>query len=126
MTVPVKGRGPQVAGAAGLFVALSTVAVLLRCYCRVIIVKQFGLDDWLTFISWVCSLYLLFPPYTHTHTQGATLDAYTFICLQVLFVFYCTFSIAGTHHGTGQHAYDLPPNELPIGLKVSFPSSPSD
>ncbi|EAA33496.1 hypothetical protein GE21DRAFT_5286 [Neurospora crassa] len=87
MTVPVKGRGPQVAGAAGLFVALSTVAVLLRCYCRVIIVKQFGLDDWLTFISWF------------------------------FFVFYCTFSIAGTHHGTGQHAVDLPPNELPIGLK---------
>lgn len=109
MTVPVAGRGPAVAGVAGFFVALATITVVLRCYCRVIVVKQFGLDDWFTLISWV------WLPYFSLH---GPLDANE--CLQILFVFYCTFSIAGTHHGTGQHVTDLPPAEVPIGLKVSL------
>ncbi|PMD23437.1 hypothetical protein NA56DRAFT_701730 [Hyaloscypha hepaticicola] len=87
MTVPVAGRGPQVAGVAGLFLALSTIAIVLRCYCRAVVVKSFGIDDWSALIAWI------------------------------LFVFFCTFAIAGVHHGTGQHSYNLPPAEIPVGLK---------
>lgn len=88
MTVPVAGRGPQVLGVAGLFVALTTIAICLRCYCRALVVKSFGLDDWCALAAWV------------------------------LFVFFCTFAISGVHHGTGQHAVDIiPASEIPIGIK---------
>jgi hypothetical protein len=30
--------------------------------------------------------------------------------------------MTGVHHGTGQHASVIPPNELPQGLKVSLTS----
>ena len=49
-------RGPKVAGVAWAFGTLSTVAILLRIYCRVFIVKCFGLDDWTAIIAQVCQL----------------------------------------------------------------------
>jgi len=76
-----------VAGVVGFFVALSTITILLRSYCRVIVVKKFGLDDWSAVVSWI------------------------------LFIFYCTFALSACHHGTGQHAWELPPVEIPVGLK---------
>lgn len=87
MTVPVAGRGPQVLGVAGLFLALSSLTVILRCYCRAFVVKSFGLDDWFAVIAWL------------------------------LYVFFCSFAMTGVHHGTGQHAITLPPAEIPVGLK---------
>ncbi|PVH82384.1 hypothetical protein DL98DRAFT_388808, partial [Cadophora sp. DSE1049] len=85
--VPIAGRGPQVLGVAGLFLSLSTIAIALRCYCRALVVKSFGLDDWSALLAWIC------------------------------FVFFCAFAISGVHHGTGQHATNLPPTEIPVGLK---------
>jgi hypothetical protein len=38
---------------------------------------------------------------------------------QVLFVLHASFAITGIHHGTGQHAWNIQPTEIPIGLKVS-------
>lgn len=38
---------PEAAGAAGLFLALTWIFVLLRCYCRIAIVRRFGLEDYL-------------------------------------------------------------------------------
>ena len=51
--MPIAGRGPQVSGVAGLFLALSTLSIILRCYCRALVVKSFGLDDWFAVIAWV-------------------------------------------------------------------------
>jgi hypothetical protein len=48
-----ENRGPQVAGVAGFFVALTTIFVGLRCYCRISIVKNFGLDDYLSLLAQV-------------------------------------------------------------------------
>ena len=48
-----ENRGPQVAGVAGFFVALTTIVVCLRCYCRIAIVKNFGLDDYLSVLAQV-------------------------------------------------------------------------
>ncbi|KAG0647006.1 hypothetical protein D0Z07_6147 [Hyphodiscus hymeniophilus] len=87
MTVPIAERGPQVLAVGGFFLALSTISIALRCYCRAFVVKSFGLDDILAVIAWV------------------------------FFVFFCTFAITGVYHGTGQHATTLPPAEIPIGLK---------
>jgi hypothetical protein len=53
MTVTPADRGPQVSAVAGLFLALSTIAIILRCYCRAVIVKAFGADDWFAVIAWV-------------------------------------------------------------------------
>jgi hypothetical protein len=48
-----ENRGPQVAGVAGFFLGFAWIAVALRCYCRALVVKSFGLDDWLCFLSMV-------------------------------------------------------------------------
>lgn len=85
--MPAENRGPQVSGVAGGFLALSTLAIVLRCYCRAFVVKSFGLDDWSAVAAWV------------------------------FFVFFCAFAITGVFHGTGQHADVLPPTEIPVGLK---------
>jgi hypothetical protein len=57
MTVTVGGRGPELLGTLGLFLALSTTAIILRCYCRIFIVKSFGLDDWSAAAAWVHYLF---------------------------------------------------------------------
>lgn len=51
------GRGYQVVGVTYLFLVLSTISVLLRCYVRLFLVKRFGVDDYFALLAWV-SLYL--------------------------------------------------------------------
>ena len=46
-------RGPQVAAVAILFLTLSWVAVSLRVYVRTMLMKSFGMDDWLAVASLV-------------------------------------------------------------------------
>lgn len=48
-----ENRGPQVMGIASSFLALTTIAIALRCYCRALVAKCFGLDDWLAVAAWV-------------------------------------------------------------------------
>lgn len=91
MTIPVAGRGPELLGTVGLFVALSTLTIALRVYCRIVLVKNFGMDDWFAVLAWI------------------------------LFILYATFATLGAHHGTGQHVVDIiaaDPEILPVGLKV--------
>ncbi|KAH6716976.1 hypothetical protein DL95DRAFT_394894 [Leptodontidium sp. 2 PMI_412] len=80
-------RGPEVAGVAGFFLALTTIAIALRCYCRAFVVKSFGWDDNVAIIAYV------------------------------LFVIFAGFAITGVQYGTGQHASAIPPGDIPIGLK---------
>jgi hypothetical protein len=51
-----ENRGPQVSRVAGGFLALSTITIVLRCYCRAFVVKNFGLDDWSAIAAWVSLL----------------------------------------------------------------------
>lgn len=91
MTIPVGGRGPELLGTIGLFIFLTTLTIALRVYCRVVLVKNFGWDDWFALLAYV------------------------------LFILFCTFAILGAHHGTGQHVEDImaaDPEILPMGLKV--------
>lgn len=75
-------------GVYSLFVALTTIAIALRVYTRTIIVKKFGVDDYLAAASWA------------------------------IFILFATFALIGVHHGTGQHAQNIqPPTEIPIGIK---------
>jgi hypothetical protein len=46
-------RSGEFTGVLGFFIALCTLLVLLRCYCKVIIVKNFAADDWFSLITLV-------------------------------------------------------------------------
>ena len=59
MAIKPAGRGPELCGVVGFFLALSTVAILLRAYCRAFLVKNFGLDDWFAVLAYVFVLDLL-------------------------------------------------------------------
>ncbi len=48
-----ENRAPEVTGVAALFLILSTLTILARSYCRIFVVKGFGLDDWAAVIAWV-------------------------------------------------------------------------
>ena len=42
-----ENRGPQLLGVNLLFLILAVIATTLRCYVRLVMVRAFGLDDWL-------------------------------------------------------------------------------
>ncbi|KAI5370002.1 hypothetical protein Slin15195_G008800 [Septoria linicola] len=82
------GRGPQVMGVFLLFLTLTTIATGLRVYCRAVVIKLFGWDDWLALVAWI------------------------------LFVCHAFCAIVGVYHGTGQHAWLIePPSDIVLGLK---------
>jgi hypothetical protein len=52
-------RGPQLAAVAILFLTLAWIFVSLRCYVRTVMMKSFGMDDWLavaSLVSWASSV----------------------------------------------------------------------
>ena len=53
MAIKPAGRGPELIAVYSFFIGLTTIAVALRTYCRVYLVKNFALDDWLCIIGWV-------------------------------------------------------------------------
>ncbi|KAF7531085.1 hypothetical protein G7054_g9218 [Neopestalotiopsis clavispora] len=70
-------RGPQIAAITYVFLILSTIATLLRVYCRGRVIKAFAMDDWLAVVA------------------------------QIFFIVFCAYEIAGYVYGTGQHVADL-------------------
>ena len=48
-----ENKGPQVEGVAIAFLTISWIAVALRLYCRLFVVKSFGIDDYLAAFSQV-------------------------------------------------------------------------
>ncbi|RAL62929.1 hypothetical protein DID88_004770 [Monilinia fructigena] len=80
-------RGSQIQGVVILFVVLTTVSVSLRSYCRAFVTKSFGWDDISIVLSWV------------------------------FFMFFSAFALMSVTYGSGRHIWDLPPENVPIGLK---------
>lgn len=56
-------RGPQVAAVTYVFLIMSTIATVLRVYCRGRVIKAFAMDDWLAVAAQVGSEV---PPGDHT------------------------------------------------------------
>lgn len=52
MAIAPAGRGYEVLGVFGLFLALTTLTVGLRAYCPVRNQKAFGWDDWFAQLYW--------------------------------------------------------------------------
>ncbi|KAG6004491.1 hypothetical protein E4U54_000531 [Claviceps lovelessii] len=71
------GRGPELLSVNILFCIVAGVTVLARCYTRAVLVKAFGLDDWMMILA------------------------------TIFFFAYATSSNLGVRHGTGQHMKDL-------------------
>ncbi|TVY40375.1 Satratoxin biosynthesis SC1 cluster protein [Lachnellula occidentalis] len=80
-------RAPVVITILGTFLTLSTIAIILRIYCRLVVVKSIGLDDYFILFSWVG------------------------------YVFFVAFGIASAYHGSGVHTTHLDPANVPIGVE---------
>ncbi|KAI1440623.1 hypothetical protein F5Y02DRAFT_342392 [Annulohypoxylon stygium] len=73
----VENRGPELMRVCIALLTTTVIAIFLRCYTRLGIVKAFGADDW------------------------------TMMAATVSFILFCTCAITGIHYGTGRHFADL-------------------
>jgi len=81
-------RSQEFIGVLGFFITICTVLVLLRCYTKVFIVKNFAADDWFSILTLVS------------------------------FLVFCTLARLGISNGTGKRRYLIPDEKLPNGMKV--------
>ncbi|KAI1086895.1 hypothetical protein F5B19DRAFT_101983 [Rostrohypoxylon terebratum] len=72
-----ENRGPELMRVCIALLTTTVIAIFLRCYTRLGIVKAFGADDW------------------------------TMMAATVSFILFCTCAITGIHYGTGRHFTDL-------------------
>ena len=101
-------RGPQIAANAWAFVVLSSIATILRIYCRGFVIKSFGLDDWLAVVAQVCV------PLFFTKVRLLIIQ-----CLKILFLVFCSYEITGVKYGTGHHFADIPTEDFSKAMQVS-------
>ncbi|KAL2291817.1 hypothetical protein FJTKL_11999 [Diaporthe vaccinii] len=79
-------RGPEMAAIALVMTSLSVIAVALRCYTMIAILKRFLVEDWLAVLT--CLLQCAF----------------------------CAFVILGVSHGLGAHVEHVPEDQRPKAL----------
>ncbi|KAH8671503.1 hypothetical protein BX600DRAFT_537877 [Xylariales sp. PMI_506] len=75
-------RGPQLLAVCSALLAITVISIGLRLYSRLVIIKAFGVDDWLMSV--------------------ATLS----------FILYVSSAITGVHYGTGQHTSNLSADQI--------------
>jgi hypothetical protein len=81
-------RSGEFTGVLGFFIAICTILVLLRCYCKLVIVKNFAADDYFSVLTLVS------------------------------FLVFCTLALLGIQNGTGKRRYLIPDEKYPDGMKV--------
>lgn len=47
-------RSGEFVGVLGFFIAICTLLVSLRCYCKLVLVKNFAADDYFSVLTLVC------------------------------------------------------------------------
>jgi len=82
--------GPQLDAVVLLFLILSWITVLLRCYVRIRIIKSFSVDDYLILIT------------------------------LVLFTTYAGMVFGGVHWGSGRHMEDLTLRQIENAMKLWY------
>ncbi|KAI1336575.1 hypothetical protein F5Y15DRAFT_203546 [Xylariaceae sp. FL0016] len=87
-------RAPEVGGVAECMLVLSTVATLLRIYCRGWVLKGFALDDWLA------------------------------VAAQILFIIFISYEISGVGYGTGRHFADIEEGNIPKAMQMWWTCEP--
>ncbi|KAH6673928.1 hypothetical protein F5X68DRAFT_270579 [Plectosphaerella plurivora] len=74
----VENRGPQLQAVAYTLLVTAVISVLLRTYVRVMLVRNFGVDDW------------------------------CMVAATISFILFVTSALVGVHYGTGRHYWDIP------------------
>ncbi|KAF2141892.1 uncharacterized protein K452DRAFT_326918 [Aplosporella prunicola CBS 121167] len=82
----MEDRSQEVLAVAVLFFAMSWLAVMLRVYVRIILLKSWGLDDWAMAVALLC------------------------------FTIYLICQLGGVYYGTGRHYHDLDESDFHKGL----------
>ncbi|KAI1840394.1 hypothetical protein JX265_007215 [Neoarthrinium moseri] len=90
----VASRGTEVASITYTFLILSTIATLLRIYCRGWVIKAFSYDDWLA------------------------------VAAQFLFIIFCAYEITGVTYGTGKHFADIEDGHVPKAMQMWWTCEP--
>ncbi|KAL4803035.1 hypothetical protein BDV18DRAFT_146147 [Aspergillus unguis] len=83
-------RSAAVRGVAAAFLTLASIAVILRCYVRVRIIKGFGWDDWVMLLA------------------------------MLFYVMFCGCMIGGSLWGTGKHLSELTPKQRSLAMEYWF------
>ncbi|KAL3458459.1 hypothetical protein BJX64DRAFT_223858 [Aspergillus heterothallicus] len=83
-------RGAAVRGVAVAFLTLSSIAVILRCYVRLRIVKAFGWDDGIMILA------------------------------MLFYIMFCACMIGGGVWGTGRHLTELTPKQRTVAMEYWF------
>ncbi|KAK3201884.1 hypothetical protein GRF29_164g966336 [Pseudopithomyces chartarum] len=80
-------RSAEFTAVLGFFIAITTVLVALRVYCKIFLVKSFAADDYFSVLTLVS------------------------------FLVFCTTANLGLQHGTAKRRYLTPEKDYPIGMK---------
>ncbi|KIN03210.1 hypothetical protein OIDMADRAFT_119103 [Oidiodendron maius Zn] len=86
----IQDRGPQVEAVAITFLILSWIAVCLRCYVKLYMIKLFKINDWLAVLSLAS------------------------------FTFFCTVVLTGEKRGTGRHIQDISKTDFSAAMMWWF------
>ena len=92
-TMAREDRSGEFTGVLSFFICFCTLLVLLRCYCKLVIVKNFAADDYLSVLTLVS------------------------------FLVFCTLALLGIQNGTGKRRYLIPDEKYPMGMKVRSATS---
>jgi hypothetical protein len=84
----IDSRADQIAGIGITFLVLTSIATLLRIYCRAVVIKAFSIDDWFAIIA------------------------------QFMFIVFVSYELTGVRYGTGRHTKDISPENLPKAMQV--------
>ncbi|OAG18772.1 hypothetical protein CC77DRAFT_965771 [Alternaria alternata] len=88
-------RSGEFTGVLGFFICICTLLVLLRCYCKLVIVKNFAADDYFSVLTLVS------------------------------FLVFCTSALLGIQNGTGKRRYLIPDEKYPVGMKWWWTCEPT-
>lgn len=111
---PAENDGPRIIGATLTIVLLGVLASLLRFYVRLFVVRNFGLD-------------------VSVHWSGLQLRAETaayfaqdvfMVAATLLIVVEEALVIASVRYGAGRHMGDIPPEDIPMGIKLNYITQP--
>ncbi|KAF2019494.1 hypothetical protein BU24DRAFT_419111 [Aaosphaeria arxii CBS 175.79] len=88
-------RSSEFTGVLGFFLAICTILVSLRCYCKIVLVKSFAADDYLSVLTLIS------------------------------FAMFCTLALLGLANGTGKKQYLIPTERYPDGMKWWWACEPT-
>ena len=92
--LPLEGRSQSIFIVTTVFLGISFIAVVLRCFVRIRLVKAFGWDDTLMVCAMVCMI------------DSCAIET-GLIELQLLNILFALCGITGAFYGMGQRSNDL-------------------